>query len=95
MSALPASSIFVFDKIDQACTHPYRPWQELLAYGEADWVTFSGREEAKQTTAALLSTSGTSGLPKAAMISHHSVIMQSIMLDDLEQKPYQVSPLYT
>ena len=64
--------------------------QELLNHGECDWVRFSSEEEAKNTTAALLSTSGTTGLPKAAMISHHSFVMQSIMLEDGKEKPYKV-----
>ena len=94
-SVLPASRTFVFDKTAQDSPLSYRSWQELLAPGEVDWVTFSEHGEAKRTTVALLSTSGTSGLPKAAMISHHSMIMQTIMLDDLKQKPYPVSTLYT
>lgn len=65
--------------------------QELLNHGERDWVRFSSEEEAKHTTAALLSTSGTTGLPKAAMISHHSFVTQSIMLEDGMEKPYKVN----
>ena len=64
--------------------------QELLNYGERDWVRFQSEEEAKNTTAALLSTSGTTGLPKAAMISHHSFVIQNIMLEDSKEKPYKV-----
>lgn len=65
--------------------------QDLLNHGECDWVRFSSEEEAKNTTAALLSTSGTTGLPKAAMISHHSFVTQSIMLEDGKNKPYKVN----
>ena len=64
--------------------------QELLNHGECDWVRLSSEEEAKNTTAALLSTSGTTGLPKAAMISHHSFVTQSMMLKDGKEKPYKV-----
>ena len=91
VNALPASRIFSFDKTAKQSSLHYHSWQELLKHGEADWLTFSTPGEAKNTTVALLSTSGTSGLPKAAMISQHSMVMQNVMLDDLKQKPYEVS----
>lgn len=92
-----ASKVFALDtdsrRLPKPGTVPKFPCssiQELLNHGERDWVRFSSEEEAKNTTAALLSTSGTTGLPKAAMISHHSFVMQSIMLEDSKEKPYKV-----
>lgn len=54
------------------------------------WNVFSQLEEAATTTAALLSTSGTSGLPKAAAHSHKSFIHQVTALNDSAKKPYEV-----
>ena len=92
-----ASKVFALDTDSRRLPRPHNvpkfscsSIQELLSHGERDWVRFSSEEEAKNTTAALLSTSGTTGLPKAAMISHHSFVMQSIMLEDSKEKPYKV-----
>lgn len=97
---VPASRVFALDtdtrRLLKTRTVPRfacSSVQELLNHGEQDWVRFSSEEEAKNTTAALLSTSGTTGLPKAAMISHHSFVMQGIMLEDSKEKPYKVSRL--
>ncbi|CAG8032607.1 unnamed protein product [Penicillium salamii] len=63
---------------------------DLLCYGQSDWVRFN--ETIAQTTpAAMFTTSGTSGLPKAAVLSHHAIVSQhrSIYYD----VPYPVSRL--
>lgn len=89
---VPATNVFALETNNHYATKSYcNSIQDLLKHGERDWVRFSSEEEAKNTTAALLSTSGTTGLPKAAMISHHSFVMQSIMLEDSREKPYKVS----
>ncbi|KAB8073942.1 hypothetical protein BDV29DRAFT_131233 [Aspergillus leporis] len=63
----------------------------LLGYGEIDWVSFNDETIAKSTPAAMFSTSGTGGLPKAAMLSHHAIVSHhhSIHYD----VPYKVSRL--
>ncbi|EAW10018.1 nicotinic acid-CoA ligase pyr1 [Aspergillus clavatus NRRL 1] len=48
--------------------------ESLLQYGESDWVRFTDVEESKSTPAAMFLTSGTSGLPKAAIRTHHAII---------------------
>ena len=89
---IPASNVFALETNTHYATKPYcNSVRELLKHGERDWVRFSSEQEAKNTTAALLSTSGTTGLPKAAMISHHSFVMQGIMLEDSKDKPYKVN----
>ena len=91
--AMPASNVFALETNAHYATKSFcNSIQELLIHGERDWVRFSSEEEAKNTTAALLSTSGTTGLPKAAMIFHHSFVLQSIMLEDNKDKPYKVTP---
>lgn len=88
--AVSAPNVFVLDNTGQEVPGNWRSVRELLRYGERDWVKFQSAAEAKNTTAALLLTSGTTGLPKAAMISHHSFVMMNILLNDSARKPYNV-----
>lgn len=46
----------------------------LLCYGESDWLMFTDPMTAMNTPAAMFSTSGTGGLPKAAVLSHHAIV---------------------
>lgn len=94
VSGISVSNIFLFDAPKQDSPFPCNPVQELLRHGEADWVTFTDEDEAKDTTAALLSTSGTTGLPKAAMISHYSCVVENVILEDSPRKPYRVCILH-
>ncbi|KAJ5433028.1 Nicotinic acid-CoA ligase pyr1 [Penicillium daleae] len=63
----------------------------MLCYGESDWLMFTDRMSAQNTPAAMFSTSGTGGLPKAAILSHHAIVShhRSIQYD----VPYPVSRL--
>ncbi len=88
--AVSPSSVFVLNNTGQEVPPCWSSIQELLKHGETDWVKFQSVEEAKNTTAALLFTSGTTGLPKAAMISHHSFVMMSTLLNDSARKTYNV-----
>lgn len=91
VSGVPASRIFVLDPTHSEVSWPSNSVEDLLHHGEADWIRFEDNDAAKNTVAALLSTSGTTGLPKAAMISHYSCVMQNIMIQDSERKTYDVS----
>ncbi len=63
----------------------------LLGYGENDWIRFDDEMIAKSTPAALFSTSGTGGLPKAAVLSHHAIVSQHLTL--AYDVPYEVRRL--
>ena len=91
--SLSVSDVFVFDPTGRDFPLYYRSWKDLMDHGESDWITFEDHDQSKNITAALLSTSGTTGLPKAAMISHYSCIIQNVMLNDSKNKPYKVSIL--
>ena len=58
----------------------HRYLAHLLAYGENDWVAFNDETMAKETPAAMFSTSGTGGLPKAAVMSHHAIVSQHLSI---------------
>lgn len=64
-------------------------WVDLLKHGESDWVRFDDLETTKNTTAALLFSSGTTGLPKAAMLSHYNFVAQHTLLYEAPPRPYK------
>lgn len=64
-----------------------------MQQGEKDWVRFDDEKTAKSTTAARLFSSGTTGLPKAAILSHFNFIAQHTLVHErnAEKKNYEVS----
>ena len=89
-SKVPSSNIWVFDTQGQSLPAGFRSWRELLTNGEDDWVRFNDLETCKNTTAARLFSSGTTGLPKAAEISHRNFIAQHTLVYEAQPHPYQV-----
>ena len=65
--------------------------QTVLQRGQQHWRTFSSSTSSMSTTAALMSTSGTTGLPKMAARSHYSWIAENQAIEDRVEKPYNVS----
>ena len=74
-------------------TSEHYTWRTLLEHGEDDWVRFNDLETAKNTTAFLMFSSGTTGLPKAAQLSHYNLVAQHTMVHENPQhlEQYNVS----
>ncbi|KIV92781.1 hypothetical protein PV10_04047 [Exophiala mesophila] len=89
---IPDNNIFIFDWSNRRSVPeaPPRSWATLLRCGEQDWVRFNDEAVAKSTTACRLFSSGTTGLPKAAALSHYNLVAQHTLLQEQVQKPYQV-----
>lgn len=88
---IPASRIFVFDTVDHGSAKGLRSWEDLLQYGESNWITFDDPKKARTTVSALAFTSGTTGLPKAAMIPHYFTVAQVHNIRSPPNKPYEAS----
>lgn len=87
---IPKSNIRVFNVFGQAIPSGMRAWDDLLNAGEEDWVRFDDLESVQKTTAARLFSSGTTGLPKATIITHYNMIAQHELVYEVHPRPYQV-----
>ena len=87
---LAKSSILIFNVLDQAVPEGFSSWTTLLSQGEEDWVRFNDIETARKTEAARLFSSGTTGLPKAAMISHHNLIAQHTLNWEDDKRDFSI-----
>ncbi|KAF2101590.1 amp dependent CoA ligase [Rhizodiscina lignyota] len=82
------SNIFIFNPRGEPVTSGYQSWNSLFNHGEQDWIRFDDKHTAEQTVAALFTTSGTTGLPKALTCStkyRHTLVIEHNAL------PYQAA----
>ncbi|KAK9367903.1 hypothetical protein V1509DRAFT_624725 [Lipomyces kononenkoae] len=70
-----------------------RSWMELFLHGEREWNAFDDSQTAQETVAVLMSTSGTTGLHKAAAVSHQALALNDSVIQDNQHKDYPVSRL--
>ncbi|KAL2399759.1 Phenylacetyl-CoA ligase epaB [Exophiala dermatitidis] len=88
------SNIWVFDYIDnQKVPSGFSSWRTLLNHGDADWVRFDDEQTSKATTAARLYSSGTTGLPKAAAITHYNLVAQHTLVNETHPPPHEIRRL--
>ena len=90
---IPESRILILDLFGQAAPEGFSSWATLLGHGEEDWVRFDHLATAKTTEAARLFSSGTTGLPKAVMISHHNLVAQHTLVWQDDQRDYKIKRL--
>ena len=86
---IPDSRLLVFSN-QRDIPGSLRSWNELFEYGEGEWAHFDDEYVAKETPACLVTTSGTTGLPKLAVLSHYSWVAFNSVVDDPVPKPYQI-----
>ncbi|EXJ84908.1 hypothetical protein A1O3_05583 [Capronia epimyces CBS 606.96] len=96
---IPPSNIYIFDtgSTSESQTIPipsgFVSWKTLLLHGEADWVHFDDEHVSKSTTAARLYSSGTTGLPKAAALSHYNLVAQHTLVNETHPVPHEIRRL--
>ena len=90
---IPQSNVLILNVLGQAIPQGFESWETLLDQGETDWVRFDNIETAKVTEAARLFSSGTTGLPKAAMISHYNLVAQHTLNWEDHKRDYRIKRL--
>ena len=59
---IPPSRMWIFDTLGQSIPFGFRSFKDLMEHGEEDWVRFDDEKTSRETTAARLSSSGTTGM---------------------------------
>ncbi|KAL3424530.1 4-coumarate-CoA ligase-like protein 2 [Phlyctema vagabunda] len=85
---LSNGDIYVLNLHGEVIPEGYQSWSKLLSCGEKDWVKGI---DAANTTAAYVSTSGTSGLPKAAILTHSYMVSQAEVIGRVTATPGETS----
>lgn len=92
---IPVENVWIFDVLGQELPVGFRSFKELLSHGEKDWERFDDEETSKSTTAARLFSSGTTGLPKAAALSHYNFVAQHTLVHEINRKTWRPIRLLT
>ena len=89
---LSREKTWVFDTDDKGVPNGLESWETLLESPESseDWIRFDDLERAKRTPAAMQFSSGTTGLPKAAILSHYNFVAEHTLVYEIFPRSYQV-----
>lgn len=93
LSSQPSSPVEAMqvDNIDHTQHLETLNFSALLRHGQEDWIKFDDKLRSITTPAAMYTTSGTGGLPKGALLSHHAIIMHHQSL--YYETPYDTTRL--
>lgn len=93
-TGIPKERIFIFDNLPgQSVPQGFKSWRTLMDHGETDWERFDDLETSRNRICARLFSSGTTGLPKAAVISHLNFIAQHYLVEEHWPRNYEVKQL--
>lgn len=91
---LDKMNILLFNTSNQPVPDGYIKWTDLFKHGEEDWVRFDDAKVAEHTIAALFFSSGTTGLPKAVMLSHKNLVAQHTIVFEHKPRPFHTRRLF-
>lgn len=103
-AGIPRSHVFVFDhhtSITKSVSNSLvvsedeswsglQSWRSLMRHGESDWTRWDDEKGSKDTVAARLFSSGTTGLPKAIEMTHYNFIAQHTMVLEYKPRDYEI-----
>lgn len=92
-NGIPKKNVIIFNPDGAKAPEGFLQWNDLLQHGEQDWVRFNDHETAYQTGAARLYSSGTTGLPKAAELSHLNLTAQHMLVYETNPRPWKAKRL--
>jgi 4-coumarate--CoA ligase len=84
---IPKNRMFAFDLVEPSKDAEVKSWSTLLQHGESNFVSVPNPDT---TVAAYQTSSGTSGLPKAALIPHSYLRSQALSRFTDPSIPYKV-----
>jgi acyl-CoA synthetase (AMP-forming)/AMP-acid ligase II len=88
-NGIPQERIIIFNPQGETAPDGFLQWKDLLRHGERDWVRFDSYEASYNAGAARLFSSGTTGLPKAAELTHYNLIAQHTLVLEADPRPYE------
>jgi acyl-CoA synthetase (AMP-forming)/AMP-acid ligase II len=92
-TGIPRERVIIFNPKGEDAPDGFAHWQDLLKHGESDWIRFDSYNDSYNAGAARLFSSGTTGLPKAAELSHYNLIAQHTLAVEIEKRPYEIRRL--
>ncbi|KAJ5697123.1 AMP-dependent synthetase/ligase [Penicillium malachiteum] len=90
-AGIPNERVWIFDNLGQTVPAGMKSWKTLMDHGESDWIRFDSLEKVQNTTAARFFSSGTTGLPKAVIITHYNFIAQHEFVTERHHRPFPMS----
>jgi acyl-CoA synthetase (AMP-forming)/AMP-acid ligase II len=88
---LPKKNILIFNPYSEEAPTGFTQWSDLLQHGERDWEHFDDLERSSNTPVARLFSSGTTGLPKAADLTHYNLIAQHTLIYDANPRDWRMA----
>lgn len=94
LQGLSKDHVLIFNPNGEEAPRGFRTWSDLLQHGEDDWIRFDDLNTCRNTPAARLFSSGTTGLPKAIDLSHYNFIAQHTLVHEAYPRPWRSRRLF-